>query len=764
MPMPSPPHRNYWTALTRGMRARVASGMLAALVPILAATAVSAAPKDGKVVGGKATITQGDTLTTIDQHTDKAIIDWRSFSIESGETARFNQPSGHSIALNRVKGDEPSAILGQLQANGQVWLVNPNGVLFGPGARVDVAGIVATTADIRNDDFLAGHFDFAIPSPHRDASVVNQGSISFGDSGLAALVAPHVRNDGVIVGTLGQVVLAGAPAFSLDLQGDGLIRFAASAEVVDALNEDGALVSNSGRIGVDGGAVLITANAAENVVDQVINAGGIIEARSVSLHDGQIVLDGGDHGAVTVAGTLSTAGSTADASGGSVDVLGERLLLADGSRIDASGPAGGGSVHVGGDLRGEGDRRRASETAVMAGATIAADATGDGNGGEIVLWADKRLDFAGTVSARGAGQGGGGMVETSSPGTLQVTGHVDVGATKGQPGTWLLDPTHVVITADGTASPPVLAGDPPSDGTTYVSAAALASAGGNIVIEATRTIKINDPISISSSMSLRAGVGVVIRAPISSTGDITIQTRDISSAGNGEITARKLSIESIGKQPGVPLGLDFAAEHVDLTTDVSELAVGHAGVADPDFQNVSIDNRQGLVVSGVSAQQTVTIKADGALVLTQPIKAGAGGDAIVIVADRIDNRAGSQVLDPGAGRYIIYSTSPDVDARGGLVGQEVFNRDFATSPPSSIPGTGDTFVYSAAPPSTTINDQVVDIATRGSDAQGAASSAEQLTSTLVEPSQHMISVPPPTPVASNEDLLYSNDGNRELWR
>ncbi|MBK8175112.1 MAG: filamentous hemagglutinin N-terminal domain-containing protein [Rhodospirillales bacterium] len=727
---------------------------LAAVIAVAAAPA-AAAPEGGKVTGGCATITQGDGITRIDQFTDKAIIDWRKFSLDASEIARFHQPGANAVALNRVRGSDPSVILGQLQANGHVFLVNPNGVVFGPGAKVDVHGLVATTADIRNDDFLAGRYRFTIPSPNPDAAVVNQGTITFGETGLAALVAPSVRNDGAIVGTLGEVTLAGAAGFSLDLQGDGLIRFGATRELVDGLSRKGALVTNSGRIEADGGRVIITADAAESVVDQAINAGGIIEARSFALAPGEIVLDGGDHGTVTVTGTLSTTGAEADARGGDIDVLGDRLTLAAGGVIDASGPAGGGSVHVGGDQRGEGGRRRASETVMEPGAVIFADATTQGDGGQVVLWADQKLVFAGTVSARGGSEGGnGGLVETSSTGQLLATGRVDTSAPGGADGSWLLDPLHVVITDNGTTAPPVLADDPPVAGTAYISPAAIAAAGGNVVIEASRTIRVNDALTAANTLTLWAGVGIVIRQPIVSSNDVRIETRDIRTTETGVITAQHLVVNSIAAQAGQPAGPDYAAFSADLVTNVGELSIGRSGDG-PAFHDISIVNTGALSIEGAVSQGTVSIRSDGPLVITAPITAGGSGNTIVLAASSIDNRAGAGALDPGAGRFIIYSQSPQTNARGGLVGREIFGRTFATAPPDSLSGTGNTFVYASAAP---IDDQARAVATRGTKPPPGNDPAARLAASGPE----LLAAPPP-PSRGSDDLLFSNDGNRELW-
>ena len=185
------------TALT-SVKRLVFAGVLGVGL-LLSAAPGYANPLDGKVVGGSATIVQETAKKLgITQHSDKVIIDWRSFNIAAGEHTQFYQPSAGSLALNRITGGSPSEILGRLSANGRVLIVNPDGVLFGPNSRIDVAGLVATTHDIKNSDFMAGNLNFNIPG-NPNASVINLGNVSVADKGIAAFVAPGVRNAGAIV-------------------------------------------------------------------------------------------------------------------------------------------------------------------------------------------------------------------------------------------------------------------------------------------------------------------------------------------------------------------------------------------------------------------------------------------------------------------------------------------------------------------------------------------------------------------------------------
>src|SRR5436305_3739499 len=259
--------------------------------------AASAGPNGGSVVGGSATISNpGSANVTVNQQSDKAIINWNLFNIGVGEKTTFNQPNTNSIVLNKVTGGMgPSEILGTLTANGKVFIVNRDGIIFGPGAVITTAGFLATTSDIKNEDFMAGRFNFNIPG-RPDASIVNQGTITATNGGFAALVAPGVRNTGTITAALGTIGLAAGNTFSLDFYGDKLITLGVGDQIATQVKDVAtgqtlkALVSNEGKPKANGGRVELTAAAARVVVDSVINTSGVIEANSVGTKNGQIVL------------------------------------------------------------------------------------------------------------------------------------------------------------------------------------------------------------------------------------------------------------------------------------------------------------------------------------------------------------------------------------------------------------------------------------------------------------------------------------------
>ncbi|WP_449235471.1 two-partner secretion domain-containing protein [Azospirillum doebereinerae] len=533
----------------RSTTALAGAAGLAVLAAALSPSVALANPAGGTVVAGQAAIMPGAPgQLDIVQTTSKAIIDWQRFGIGETEHTRFRQPDVNAITLNRVVGTERSDILGRLSANGQVWLVNPNGIVFGPNAKVDVGGLIATTHNIRNEDFLAGNHVFE-GAAGSTATVENAGTITVAEAGLAAFVAPGVVNRGTIEARLGEVTLASGRRFVVDLFGDQKINIAMDAKT-DArpVASDGkpvdALVRNEGRIFADGGRVRMTATAAKGLVDRVVNMTGTVQARTVEQKDGEIILlgDGGD---VEVAGALDASGTGAGQKGGTVVASGDRTALTATARVTVSGHAGGGEALIGGDVQGgkataatlAGYNIRPARkpvppsavTVVEAGAVVTADATATGQGGKVVVWAEDRARFDGTISAKGGAAGGGGFVETSGKLTLQVAGRVDAGsAGGGKAGSWLLDPTDISIVASGGLStlPATTPYEPTADATVNAGAITSALTGTDVIIQTGSAgggygdITVSAPIayneSRAASLTLKAHRNIVVNADITS--------------------------------------------------------------------------------------------------------------------------------------------------------------------------------------------------------------------------------------------------------
>lgn len=409
-------------------------------------------PTGGTVAAGQATISAPDPSTlVINQTSGRAIINWDNFDINAGETTRFQQPDTQSVTLNRDFSGDPSRIMGNLEANGRVFLINRSGMLFGQNSRVDTAGLVASTHDITDDNFLDGNYVFD-QQGDAGASIVNLGNISIADQGLAAFVGPSVRNDGVIVARLGTVELASANGFTLDFNGDEqLTLFVENPIDQVGYTIDGErienLVKNQGRIEADGGLVVLSAVAARGVVNDVINHDGVIQANSVGVRNGKIILSGGSEGVVRVSGTVSATGGDTGEVGGHIEITGKKVGLFDGANVDASGHSGGGTALVGGDYQGRGDTPTAEFTYVAANARVSADAQETGDGGRAIIWADDTTRAYGTVTATGGAQSGdGGFIEVSGRASLDIAGlEVHASAAAGTAGEVLFDPGNIYI-------------------------------------------------------------------------------------------------------------------------------------------------------------------------------------------------------------------------------------------------------------------------------------------------------------------------------
>lgn len=532
----------------------------ASTLALMTASQALAAPTGGAVSAGTATIEQSGASTSIGQHSDRAVIDWQGFDVGAGERVTFQQPSASSATLNRVHSPNPSMIDGAIHANGQVVLVNPNGIVFSKSSAVNVGSLVASTANTTDNAFMAGGMLTLNLPGKADAAILNEGSITAADSGLVALVAPDVANRGVITARMGAVQLAGAETAAIDLYGDGLLSFA----VTDAAQS--ASVTNSGRI--ESGHVLMSADSAASLVTSAVNQEGIIEASDLRVSaDGSLVL------------------------GGDVRITARDVTVGAEATIRADGHDGGGTIHIGGGWQGEKIAlpwqilSNAENTRLAAGSLISANTTGTGDGGTVVAWADNTTRFDGAIMARGGIHGGdGGTVETSGTQQLAVSGQVDASAFVGLAGSWLLDPYNVRIESGSGASIPVSGGEHSAPSPSYVidaaSISAALSAGNNVTIRTgpdgsggeTGTITIANGVAITSSstnnvtLTLRAANSIVSTTgvSISATGSGKLHTvfwADAEAIPNntGAVSFTNTSIQSNGGDIILGGGLDDGA-------------------------------------------------------------------------------------------------------------------------------------------------------------------------------------------------------------
>ncbi|MGC1172475.1 YDG domain-containing protein [Polaromonas sp.] len=298
---------------------------------LLGAATAQAGPVDGQVTAGTGSVAQSGANTTITQSSQNLSLTWKSFNVGAQESVNFVQPSASAIAVNRILDTNGSQILGQLNANGQVYLINPNGILFGAGAQVNVGGLVASMLDIKDADLNSSKRSF---SGSGAGSVVNQGSISAAPGGYVALLGNTVSNQGTINAPLGSVVLGAGSAATLTFQGNQLLQVQIDQSVLNSLADNGGLIR------ADGGRVLMSAGARDSLLASVVNNSGVIQARTVENRSGTIVLLGGmAAGTAKVAGTLD-ASAPNGGNGGFIETSGAHVKIADSARITTAAPAG----------------------------------------------------------------------------------------------------------------------------------------------------------------------------------------------------------------------------------------------------------------------------------------------------------------------------------------------------------------------------------------------------------------------------------------
>jgi filamentous hemagglutinin family protein len=322
-----------WVAVAEnargGGRAGVAGAVtLNAALLMLAGGAPQAWAADAahaSVSAGAASIATAGNTTTINQSSQRVAIDWTSLSTAANEALIFNQPNAQAIALNRITGSSPSELLGSLTANGQVFILNPNGVLFGGGSQVNVGGLVASTLSMSNADFMAGNHVFT--GSGGSGPVVNQGALNASPGGYLALLAPEVRNEGVMTASLGTALLAAGNKVTLNLDNGSLLGYSIDQGAINALAENKLLIQ------ANGGQVLLSAKALDNLTTATVNNSGVIEAKTIQNKAGRILLMGDmETGTVNVAGTLD-ASAPDGGSGGFIETSAAHVKVADGAKV-----------------------------------------------------------------------------------------------------------------------------------------------------------------------------------------------------------------------------------------------------------------------------------------------------------------------------------------------------------------------------------------------------------------------------------------------
>ncbi|EGZ4525035.1 filamentous hemagglutinin N-terminal domain-containing protein [Salmonella enterica subsp. enterica serovar Abaetetuba] len=537
------------------------TGLISGLLPAMVLAADL--PTGGQIVGGQGSISSSGNQMTIHQQTQNMATNWHSFDIGKNNTVQFVQPDSSSVALNRVTGASGSQIMGTLKANGQVFILNPNGVLFGKGARVNVGGLVASTKHLGTADFMKGQYTLS-GSGNPGAQVVNQGSLTTSKGGYIVLAGERVSNSGTVTTPSGKTVLAAGKTVTLQLDNGGLTSVSVNGSVVNAL------VENRGLISATDGQVYLTAKGQDMLLKTVVNNSGTVEAKGLASRGGEIVLNGGDSGVVSQSGLLLADSQTGQ--GGKITLEGQNIHLEGRSLTSATGKAGGGEVYAGGGWQGKDSGiRNASKVVMDKAATVDVSATENGNGGTAVLWSEDYTNFRGTVLAKGgAWSGNGGKVETSSHQNLQASGDVDASARAGRGGEWLLDPTDVNIVGTGseTGIDSAIA-----DGTDIFTPTA---AGAQI-------------LNTSIVSQLNAGTNVTIKTSGVDTdgksGNITVNADIVKNAGT-DATLTLLADNNIWTKDRVSMGASTGKLNLNL---LAGNTTNNASVSLGQFINISLN-------------------------------------------------------------------------------------------------------------------------------------------------------------------------------
>jgi filamentous hemagglutinin family protein len=486
-------YRSTWNSATTPRKLLLTSGLL------LCSSSIWALPVGEQLVAGQASVSiPGADRMQINQASQNAIINWQGFSVGQNQSVNILQPNSQAALLNRVVGQDASQIQGHINANGQVYLVNPNGVLFSNTAQVDVGGLIATTHTISNADFMNGNKHFT--QNGATGSVENHGTINTPEGGVVALIGEQVTNTGTINTPKGTTTLAAGKTVDLDFQGNGLVEVKVSEAALKAQ------IDNKGVLQADGGRVVMTAKAAGQLIDTVINQEGTVRAQGLVERNGEIILEAGyvaQTGNLNVSGAtggkidikaraildagtsnadgaagkagdikmlahdavIQTASANAHANGvttggsvhiqagnrvyssgslsatgeqgGTINVVSEDSVVLAAAQLNASGTQQGGVIHVGGEAHGANQTLPNAKTTYINGATTL---KADGGNGQVVVWSDDTTDYYGSVSANQAGN-----IEVSSRGTLTYAGAADAGLG----GSLLLDPKNIIISATG---------------------------------------------------------------------------------------------------------------------------------------------------------------------------------------------------------------------------------------------------------------------------------------------------------------------------
>ncbi|KKD60995.1 hypothetical protein RN22_08095 [Grimontia sp. AD028] len=557
----------------------------------------SSLPEGGVIIAGDGSFEINGKTLNIHQMTPKMITEWMAFNIGENSSVNFIQPDKNAISLNRVISENPSKILGNLSANGQVFLVNSNGVLFGGNSSVDAGGLLVSTLDIENEKFLQENYEFK--NGEGSGSIVNFGDLTANHGSYIALISPNISNNGEIQAHQGNIALISGDKVDIDFGRDGLITYEVDSGLINSL------VENKGTILSRGGTVIMSAKARDKLTDAIVNNRGVIKAKGFSSHNGRVYLH--SEGGTTInSGNIDV--SSEYGIGGSIRHTGKSVISESGSIYDASGDLGGGEIEIGGSWQNTDFNVIQSDyTTIESGTVVKANSIKSGNGGRIVIWSNiNSMDGKTTVNGRleakaGTKGGNGGNIETSGRHIDLDDIEIDLTSTHGSNGTWLIDPTDIII-RDGITTTPGESDLPNYEGktdTSYILSSdieAQLNVGTNVIIQTgssgseTGTIRVNGAISKTSggdaSITLKSHNNIFVYRAIDSTSgklDIVLQSNIDDTTGGVVVRGSSTHIDTNGG--------DFTVTGGSNGTDGAEASSGSQSGF--DYGNGATINTQG---------------------------------------------------------------------------------------------------------------------------------------------------------------------------
>jgi hypothetical protein len=436
----------------------VLAGLFYLYLLISGSTKTLALPEGYETVTGSVRFEKNANVLNVSSESNKSIVNYQGFNLTPNEIVNFNLPNSSAVILNRVIGGTPSEIFGSINSNGQVFLINPSGILFGASAQVNVGSLLASTLDIKNEDFLKNNYSFSQTT--RSNSVANLGNISTHQDGSVVLLGGSVQNLGNIDAPEGNILIAVGNTIKVPVEKGIMIDVKIDQALKEKTENYQNAILNSGTLKANGGLIKLNTELTNKLYELSVNNEGQIVADGLRSSGGtvELISQSQDGSSVTRnTGTISANGN--DGIGGKVNLLGDKVILENEAIVSASGKSGGGQILIGGDYQGRHSelvsepKFNSQTTFVGSKVNIYADAKETGDGGKVIVWADDSTRFYGSLSAKGGSKtGNGGFAEISGKNSLIAKGEVDLSAPNGEFGTLLYDPLNIQIvggSADG---------------------------------------------------------------------------------------------------------------------------------------------------------------------------------------------------------------------------------------------------------------------------------------------------------------------------